>query len=126
MREKKKKLGQRRRTSYVRAGRPARTELCAFRLTPVEKTLLYAAADANKMTVTDMILMSPIAAGVDIETRWTGPFPPAVKRLLRAYQALETERIGPEAPILEKVVAMAREASLEVDSRDRAGKRRED
>ena len=45
------------------------------------------------MTVTDMILMSPIAAGVDIETRWTGPFPPAVKRLLRAYQALETERI---------------------------------
>ena len=78
------------------------------------------------MTVTDMILMSPIAAGVDIETRWTGPFPLAVKRLLRAYQALETERIGPEAPVLEKVVAMAREASLDVDRHDRAGKRRED
>ena len=50
------------------------------------------------MTVTDMILMSPIAAGVDIETRWTGPFPPAVKRLLRAYQALETERMGQRLP----------------------------
>ena len=122
MRDKKKK----RRPSYVRAGRPARTVFCAFRLTPVEKTLLEAAADANKMTVTDLILMSAIAAGVDVETRWTGPYPLAVKRLLRAYQALEKERIGPEAPILERVVAMAREASLEVDSRDRAGKRRED
>ena len=113
MRPKKKtKEEKRRHASYIRRGRPARTELCAFRLTAVEKELLAAAADANKMTVADLVLMSAIASGVDIETRWTGPFPPAVKRLLRAYQALETERIGPEAPILEKVVAMAREASL--------------
>ena len=41
-----------------------------------------------------MLLSSALAVGVDIKTRWDGPWAPGVVRAVRAYDAVEADRLA--------------------------------
>ena len=79
-----------------RAGNPAvkRTHSVTIRVTTNEVELIRAAAGALGWSITDMLLSSALAVGVDIKTRRDGPWAPAVERAVRAYEAVEADRLA--------------------------------
>ena len=92
-----------------RAGNPAvkRTHSVTIRVTTNEVELIRAAAGALGWSITDMLLSSALAVGVDIKTRRDGPWPPAVERAVRAYEAVEADRLAarPSPAVAEPLTA---------------------
>lgn len=79
-----------------RSGNPAakRSHSVTIRVTTNEVELIRATAGALGWSITDMLLSSALAVGVDIKTRRDGPWPPAVERAVRAYEAVEADRLA--------------------------------
>ena len=73
--------------------RPKKSQTFTVRLTDAEAELIRAAADALHTNITDVLLSGAVALGSDIASRWDGPFPPEVRRALRAWERLRDERM---------------------------------
>ena len=110
--------------------RSLRNQTINIRVTSAELEMVRAAADAMGWTVTDMLLSGALALGVDIKTRWDGPWPPEVTRARHAYQAVEREhreRLGPllraeaSLPSVAAFLAATKDVSLEAEADARGG-----
>ena len=90
-----------------------------LRVSVAERELVAAAAAALGWTQTDVLLSGAVACGADIATRWDGPMPEAAQRALRAYEAVQRERMRQPADTSARPTLAHLVHAVETDNADR-------